>query len=45
METRLQTRKADLLDHPGVLEHVGLPADEPSGLAGLPFIANRQRID
>jgi len=45
METRPQTKKADVLEHPGVLEHVGLLADEPPGLAGLPFVANRQRID
>jgi len=43
METRLQTRKADLLDHPGAIEQVGF--NEPPGLAGLPFIANRERID
>jgi len=38
MESQLQTKKADVVEHPGVIEHVGVLANEPPGLAGLPFI-------
>jgi hypothetical protein len=32
------TEKADVVAHPKVLNHVGLPANGPPGTAGLPFV-------
>jgi len=34
----LQTKKADVTEHPEVFDHVGLLVNEPPGTAGLPFI-------
>ena len=31
-------KKADVFEHPGMFEHVGLLTNKPPGLAGLPFI-------
>jgi hypothetical protein len=31
-------KKADVAEHPEVLDHVGLLVDEPPGPTGLPFI-------
>jgi hypothetical protein len=33
-----KNKKADMVEHPEVFDHVGLLASEPPGLAGLPFI-------
>jgi hypothetical protein len=33
-----RTKKADVAEHPKVLDHVGLLCNEPSGKAGLLFI-------
>jgi len=33
-----KTKKADVLEHPGVFGHVGLLVNEPPGRAGLLFI-------
>jgi hypothetical protein len=33
-----QTKKADVVEYPEVLHHVGLLVNEPPGMAGLPFI-------
>jgi hypothetical protein len=33
-----RTKKADMAEHPEVLDHVGLLTNEPPGTAGLPFI-------
>jgi hypothetical protein len=33
-----RNKKADVVEHPQVFDHVGLLFDEPPGLAGLPFI-------
>jgi hypothetical protein len=33
-----QAKKADVAEHPGVFDHVGLLVDGPPGTAGLPFI-------
>jgi hypothetical protein len=33
-----QTKKADVVKHPQVLNHVGLLFNEPPGTAGLPFV-------
>ncbi len=33
-----QMQKTDVLEHPQVLQHVGLLINEPPGTAGLPFI-------
>ena len=30
-------KKADVVEHPEVFDHVGLLVSEPSGAAGLPF--------
>jgi hypothetical protein len=30
-------KKADVVEHPAVLGHVGLLVNEPPGMAGLPF--------
>ena len=35
---RTATKKADVVEHPEVCDHVGLLFDEPPGTAGLPFI-------
>jgi len=32
-----QTKKADVVEHPEVFDHVGLLVNEPPGMAGLPF--------
>ena len=31
-------KKADVVEHPQVLHHVGLLVNEPPGQAGLPFV-------
>jgi len=31
-------KKADMVEHPQVFDHVGLLIIEPPGMAGLPFI-------
>jgi len=31
-------KKADVVEHPEVFDHVGLLVNEPPGTAGLPFI-------
>jgi hypothetical protein len=31
-------KKADVVEHPEVFDHIGLLFDEPPGTAGLPFI-------
>jgi hypothetical protein len=33
-----RNKKTDVAEHPKVSRHVGLPVNEPSGQAGLPFI-------
>jgi len=33
-----EQKKADVVEHPKVFHHVGLPTNEPPGTAGLPFI-------
>jgi hypothetical protein len=33
-----RNKKADVVEHPQVFDHVGLLSNEPPGLAGLPFI-------
>jgi hypothetical protein len=33
-----QEKRADVAEHPGVFDHVGLLVNEPPGKAGLPFI-------
>jgi hypothetical protein len=30
-------KKADVVEHPKVIDHVGLLVNEPPGIAGLPF--------
>jgi hypothetical protein len=34
----IKTKKADVAEHPEVFDHVGLLVNEPSSLAGVPFI-------
>jgi hypothetical protein len=34
----METKKADVIEHPGVFKHVGLLINGPPGMAGLPFI-------
>jgi hypothetical protein len=38
VSNRANTKKADVVAHPGVFDHVGLLTDEPPGMAGLRFI-------
>jgi hypothetical protein len=38
VEKGSKTKKADVVEHPGVFDHVGLLVNEPPGTAGLPFI-------
>jgi uncharacterized membrane protein YagU involved in acid resistance len=33
-----KTKKADVVEHPEVFDHVGLLVNGPPGAAGLPFI-------
>jgi len=33
----LQAKKADVAEHPGVFDHVGLLVNRPPGTPGLPF--------
>jgi hypothetical protein len=35
-------KKADVVKHPKVLNHVGLLCNEPPGAAGLPFIKSSE---
>ena len=37
-EITYRKRKADVVEHPRVFDHVGLLVNEPPGPAGLPFI-------
>ncbi len=36
--TAASQKKADVVEHPQVFDHVGLLVNGPSGTAGLPFI-------
>ena len=38
VQRRAKTKKADVVEHPEVFDHVGLLFTEPPGRAGLPFI-------
>jgi hypothetical protein len=35
---RRKRKKTDVVEHPGVFDHVGLLVNGPLGMAGLPFI-------
>jgi hypothetical protein len=37
-QTATETKKADVLNHPKVFQHVGLLVNQPPGMAGLPLV-------
>ena len=34
----METKKADVVEYPEVFDHIGLLVNEPSSLAGVPFV-------